>query len=270
MKENYFTTGEFAKICGVPKHVLFHYDEIDLFKPALIAENGYRYYAYYQYFTFSVITTLKSLGMELKEIRIYLDRRNPELLLTLLDQKAVEIEDQINYLQDIKSLISSIQQMTRDGLADNPAVGLEELPQMLILRSDNIFNRTNKSFADYVQEYVRFCQSLGMVVQEAVGNIILLDRLQAEDYGNITYLYTEAPHSIPDKTAVRKAGTYLCGYHTGTYQTLSQTYNKMFAFARQHNIILGEFCYEEFLISDIARKEEKDHVTKLIMETKMT
>ena len=32
--ELYFTTGEFAKILGVKKHTLFHYDEIGLFSPS--------------------------------------------------------------------------------------------------------------------------------------------------------------------------------------------------------------------------------------------
>ena len=35
--ELYFTTGEFAKILGVKKHTLFHYDEIGLFSPAVKA-----------------------------------------------------------------------------------------------------------------------------------------------------------------------------------------------------------------------------------------
>lgn len=44
-REKYFTTGEFARICNVPKHVLFHYDEIGLFKPSIVKENQYRYYS---------------------------------------------------------------------------------------------------------------------------------------------------------------------------------------------------------------------------------
>ncbi|MEG0685305.1 MAG: MerR family DNA-binding transcriptional regulator, partial [Coprobacillus sp.] len=45
LREKYFTTGEFARICKVPKHVLFHYDEIGLFKPTIVKENQYRYYS---------------------------------------------------------------------------------------------------------------------------------------------------------------------------------------------------------------------------------
>ena len=38
MKEKLLTCGTFAKICGIEKHVLFHYDEIDLFKPIYVNE----------------------------------------------------------------------------------------------------------------------------------------------------------------------------------------------------------------------------------------
>lgn len=76
--EKYLSTGEFARICGVEKHVLFHYEEIGLFQPVLVLENGYRYYSYHQYDTFVVIRLLRSLGMSLRDIGVYLDQRTPE------------------------------------------------------------------------------------------------------------------------------------------------------------------------------------------------
>lgn len=44
----YMTTGEFAALMGVSKHTLFHYDDIGLFSPEYVAENGYRMYSLYQ------------------------------------------------------------------------------------------------------------------------------------------------------------------------------------------------------------------------------
>ena len=40
--KGYLTTGEFAKLCGVKKQTLFHYDQIGILKPELSGENGYR------------------------------------------------------------------------------------------------------------------------------------------------------------------------------------------------------------------------------------
>lgn len=267
MNKKYFTTGEFARICGVPKHVLFHYDDIGLFRPVVIGENGYRYYAYYQYFTFSVISTLKQLGMGLKEIKVYLEQRNPGLFLELLDQKSQDIDAQIVYLQHIQTLISGMKQMTQEGMNFEKAISLEVLPAQIIVRSDNIFNRTNKSFADFMQEYIKFCKSLGIIVPDAVGNIISLDQVLLKDYTNISYLYIETKDHIPGKTVTRKSGTYLCGYHKGRYDTLKNTYTKMFDYAGAHDIVLGSLCYEEYLISDIAHKDQNEFITRLVMET---
>ena len=81
LKEYFFTTGEFAKLCGVKKHTLFHYDEQGVFSPDIVRENGYRYYSLMQYDLFSIIADLRELGMPLKKIKAYLDARSPQNLL---------------------------------------------------------------------------------------------------------------------------------------------------------------------------------------------
>ena len=62
------TAGEFAKIVGVTKHTLFHYDEIGLFSPERKGKNGYRYYSIAQIEVFDVIYTLKDLDLSLIHI----------------------------------------------------------------------------------------------------------------------------------------------------------------------------------------------------------
>ncbi len=74
----YMTTGEFAALMGVSKHTLFHYDDIGLFSPEYVAENGYRMYSLYQLETLETILMLRDLGMPLKEIRQFLQVRSPK------------------------------------------------------------------------------------------------------------------------------------------------------------------------------------------------
>ena len=45
MKNDYFTTGEFAKICSVSKQTLIYYDRVGIFSPDITGSNGYRYYS---------------------------------------------------------------------------------------------------------------------------------------------------------------------------------------------------------------------------------
>ena len=80
----YFTTGEFAKLCGVKKQTLFHYDQIGILRPEIIASNGYRYYSVLQFDTYITIAMLKELDIPLANIKEYLARKNPRSFLELL------------------------------------------------------------------------------------------------------------------------------------------------------------------------------------------
>ena len=126
--EKYLSTGEFARICGVEKHVLFHYEEIGLFQPVLVLENGYRYYSYHQYDTFVVIRLLRSLGMSLRDIGVYLDQRTPERFLALLREKDRELAREIRRLEDTRRTLDRISAMVSEVIGGEKGVHLERLP----------------------------------------------------------------------------------------------------------------------------------------------
>ena len=125
-----FTTGEFARLCGVKKHTLFHYDAIGIFSPALRGENGYRYYAPAQMETFNVIAALKELGVPLAEIRAYLDRRSPAELLALLEREQAALTRKLLRLGHIRRLMGRKAELTRQAMAVVPGrVETEEQPE---------------------------------------------------------------------------------------------------------------------------------------------
>ena len=41
----------------------------------------------------------------------------------------------------------------------------------------------------------------------------------------------------------------------------------MLAYADEHKITLGEYSYEQYLISDIAEKDPNNYISKLMIET---
>ena len=91
--QEYLTTGQFAALCKVNKKTLFYYDEIGLFCPAVTDSNGYRYYSVFQLDKFALITSLKNLGMELKEIQSYLECEQVEELNAMLLHQQEQIEE---------------------------------------------------------------------------------------------------------------------------------------------------------------------------------
>ena len=103
----YFTTGEFSKLCNVNKQTLFHYDKIGLFSPEFTADNGYRYYSYEQLEVFAGISILKEMDMPLKDIKTYLETRNPQNLFELLEEKKREAELKIERLSYFKEFLAA-------------------------------------------------------------------------------------------------------------------------------------------------------------------
>ena len=83
----YMTTGELARIMGITKETLFHYDEIGLFCPQVVKENRYRYYSVDQIELLDTILLLKELGIPLKEIRSLLEKRTPEKVAHFLGER---------------------------------------------------------------------------------------------------------------------------------------------------------------------------------------
>ncbi len=104
----YHTTGAFAALAGLNKRTLHYYDEIGLFCPNHMGENGYRYYSANQLDRLSLIVTLRDLGVSLEEIRTCLNSHDPEAMNRLLGQQRAEIDQRILALEKQKQLLAHI------------------------------------------------------------------------------------------------------------------------------------------------------------------
>lgn len=187
--EKYLSTGEFARICGVEKHVLFHYEEIGLFQPVLVLENGYRYYSYHQYDTFVVIRLLRSLGMSLRDIGVYLDQRTPERVSRLAARKGSGAcpgnpaagGHPPDAGQDIRHGIRGDRR--RKGRPSRTAA------RRRLLLSEDLEDSTDRSFASYMQQYIAFSKEMHPSMQEFVGSMLTVGNIRREEYWNYSYLY---------------------------------------------------------------------------------
>lgn len=123
MNLNYLSTGEFAKLCNVTKHTLFHYDEIGILKPAAYDKNNYRLYSYDQLNLFYFISVMKEMGMSLNDIKVFLNNRTPDKVKNLFLNRINELEDEIKKIEKIQKglkmrieKINLISQLDKDKL----------------------------------------------------------------------------------------------------------------------------------------------------------
>ncbi|GLC81520.1 MerR family transcriptional regulator [Lacrimispora brassicae] len=267
-KNEYLTTGEFAKICGIPKHILFYYDQINLFQPEIIKENGYRYYSFRQFDTFSIISALKRLGMPLKEIKKYMDERNPEKLVDLLEQKSNEVAKEIIKLKNTKRGIDFLKDLTENALSTEYNI-IEPAyhKSMKALCSTFMDNGNDNSYSNFLTELIAFRNDSNASMIDFLGASLTIDNIREKRFDSFSYLYTKTNNvDKKNNTLVRKEGWYLQVYYKGSYRNISEMYTKIMQYANDHQIKLGKNAYEEYLIFEISTKNRDDYVTLILIE----
>ena len=260
----YMTTGEFAALMGVSKHTLFHYDEIGLFSPDYVAENGYRMYSLYQLETLEAILLLRDLGMPLKEIRQFLQVRSPKELMRVFTEREAQISQEIQKLQNMQEWIG--QRKRKIGMIleqDFSRIQIRHYPERyyLIRQMDGTFekdymSKTNALILDfknteqrndYEVAYLQYKENLSRRIYNAYDNVILLLEKKPE---HMAY-------------QVMPEGDYLTGFHVGHWRSMGEAYERMEQFRKQHGIQAESVYMERDLVDQLAAQHEEEYVTEI-------
>ena len=245
MNKDYFTTGEFAKICGVNKQTLFYYDQIGIFKPDVTGKNGYRYYSYTQIETFTVISMLRDLGVHIKEIKDHMDHRSPQALLCLMENKYAEIEKKISALQWSKKYIEKKILTTKEGQeAISGEIIIKELPERLMITSDYKGPDDTAAITEALGDHITYCDSLGLYNATPIGSMIPKESVGKDGY-RYSKFYTTIG-SIPDGVKVYRAssGRYLMIYDHNGYENIGSNCLRLLEYASSCGLDTGDFFYE--------------------------
>ena len=270
IRKDYFTTGEFAALCNVTKHTLFHYDEIGIFSPELKSANGYRYYSAAQLDVFDVITILKELDMPLKEIKSYLDRRSPQELVILLEQEQQVIEKKLIRLQQIQKLIARKAEITRKACQ----IDTQRLMVVFAPTEYQIFTpftgSTEREIAISISDHIAFCEEHQIYSSYAIGGIQTYDKIAAQNYLGYLGFYTQVespPYGVP--VHVKEQGYYLVGFHRGSYESSGESYQKMIHYLTDHNITPTSDFYEDVLLDELSVKGYDNYVLQLSIQIEL-
>lgn len=91
---------EFAKKSGVTIKTLLHYEKIGLLIPSSRNENGYRVYLEQDFLKLQQITTLKYIGISLKEINDIINKNNENLESMISIQKKA-LEEKKKHIEEV-------------------------------------------------------------------------------------------------------------------------------------------------------------------------
>lgn len=264
--QNYFTTGEFAKLVGVTKHTLFHYDKVGIFSPKIKGENDYRYYSPLQIEAFFVISTLKELGMPLKEIKHYLDSRGPEALVSLLQEEQKKIDKRISKLKSMKDLISQKIEITKSyfDVDSNKISIIKQNKDESLLLTDVIHWTDDRGLSLALSKHIKICNKNKILRPYSIGQILDLSSIESGDYYAYKYFYTKVSKSLKKIiTYTKKSGNYLIAYHTSGYSDIDKTYEKFISFAQKNKLKLDGYIFEDPILDELSVVGYDNFVVKI-------
>lgn len=264
-KKMYFSTGEFAKLAGVSKHTLFYYDEIGLLSPEIKnKENGYRYYSAAQLDILDVIYVLRELDMTLEEIQEYMQNRTPEQFLELFRHEEKIISEKIRHLKAVKNWITEKSKLIQHNLQED----LEEIticqePQRYFIEG-SVEKNDDRAWAKAIGKLWDYCIEHGIKSPYPIGYRQEKEDIEQGIFDNYHVFY-QMLDTRPKKIAytVRETGDYLCAYHKGSWKNVGETYSRMLQYAKEHELILGGYFYEDGVLDSLTVQEEKDYVCRI-------
>lgn len=147
-----FTIGEMAKMHNIAESTLRYYDEKGIFHPSTVdPQTNYRYYTIDQFSLLDTIKFLRQLNIPLKEIKKYIDERNPAYALNLLEKQQemmLKKQREIEYaLAKMEHRIHLIKEATK---AKAEQMVIKEIPQRKITAIAVAPNTTDDMFEYYI------------------------------------------------------------------------------------------------------------------------
>lgn len=161
--------GNLAQLTNVSVRMLRHYDEIGLFKPELVRDNGYREYSVSQLPLLNRILALKDLGFSLEQItELVQNGFSGERLRELLHLKRAQLESHIAEerarLERVEARLRMIEQ---ENIMPSYDVKVKSLPAQLVASVrdpslDRRISETERDIGGYYEVLLEFLAKRGL------------------------------------------------------------------------------------------------------------
>lgn len=273
--KKYLSISEMAKYAGISRRTLIYYDQINLFKPVRVGENGYRYYGIEQYFELDVILLLKNIGMPLEEIQAFLKNRNVDYAVQEFYRQRAKVDQQIEELKHIRSSLDSY-------------IKRYETLKNFDLESITISYREAESFVisdiidsvdgmDSVEIYGRFYSSvdskdlfsgypIGFLVD---GAAFYEENFHAAPYRALVKIPDERlPLYQSQKNVTRPSGYYVSGFIRDEIHYINIFNNRFRNYLKENHLVLDGDIWELLWQDEATSEHPEDQIFEVLIPVK--
>lgn len=256
----------FSKLSEITRKTLIYYDRIGLFKPAYVADNGYRYYSRSQLETIGVIHIFKELGMSLEEIQEHLGQRSPESTLELLRKQEEVLQLQIAKLTRAEQMIirraKNIEQSMDLDISQMHVIWQAKTPLLL---SRRIYSSKQEFTEELWEDFRARLNKEHAPIGYPSGVIIPKEALLKKDGGMISHMYSfmKTKHH---KQVYMPEGYYLVSYARADYGDTEKIFPQIFDYIERKKYVITGDAYEEYMQDEIVLQHADDYLVRIMVQ----
>ena len=206
--------------------------------------------------------------MPLKEIKSYLDSRNPPRLMALLTEQQKKVSQEIRHLERINRLIQTKMELVTSSRQIDPGkVILVECPAEYLILSRPIHSSNHDLVIQTLYEHLSFCFQNQLNVGHPFGAMIDKESLLGGAFDTYAYFFTKVltQLSLP-QLFLKPAGFYAVTYLKGNYYNADSAYQQLLDFIEENHYEICDYSYKEGIIDEIAEKDDSQYITKISIQ----
>ncbi len=249
----WLTIGQMAKLNQISEQTLRLYDKKGLLSPSKRGDgNRYRYYDIKQSAVLDMIQYMKSLGMNLRDIKTQLDNKDLDYLGNVLHQKQRQIQEQIGDLKmqrrAVERTLESFERYRaapRDGTIVLEYIGGRQM--YCIDTHNNFYDQGIEVYEEILRELRnRLSQDkLPQIYFCNAGTILRQKNLLAGHfYSTEVFVFVDREFAPPDLITVIPPGNYLCIYCDNFYKEKEYALRLLEQSKQEGYIICGDYLCE--------------------------
>ncbi|MBU5669215.1 MerR family transcriptional regulator [Peptoniphilus sp. MSJ-1] len=261
MKSKY-KIGEIAKIYNISTDTLRLYEKMELLVPKR-GENSYRYYTIFDVWKLNVIKTMKSLGVQLKDIKKFLENRSVEDEINLLEDEFSYIEEQIDDLFYQKNHIANRIEILKDAqnFKDDFKIFYKELPARKV-----VYIKTEITLDDEVDlAYTKLSNNVNDKISffnRDFGMILSLNKAKKGSFSEYSkgFLIIENDMKYEDEIS---QGNYMLIRFRGPYSNAKKAYEILFKEIEEKNLKTDNYFIERYIVDINLTDNEDEYLTEI-------
>lgn len=263
MKKEY-SIGEISKIYNLGIDSLRYYEKKGILKPKR-KESLYRVYSLDDIYVLNILKDLRKLGFSTKQIKEYLENRNMESTLTLLEKEIKLIKDEMETLgaleKKLESRLKSLTSLKNENYFDK--IIIKDLEERKILAFDRQFETDDEIDLALRQLETIQKKDLLLFANKNIGAFISKKGIMEKNYR----LYSKAFLLLDDDSLnynfLLAKSTYIILRYKGSYEKSQSLFEKIFAYIEKNNYQLNGFPLEIYQVDIHDTDNEDEFITEI-------